>query len=696
MTFKNVIDSLKNERRPYTGIIIIMFMCMMVFLAGDAFAGFLGDYGDVQVGDASDNIEAYPGVLSRFPSFYEHKNTVFLPQNDAGTWLNPGATFCLGTVMPTYTYDTDQNPALPENDAFPLVVLENLGINPLATLIITVFAEATHDGTLPVYLNVFCDQNRDGQWKDGYYSTITLGTWDLEWMVQDIPLFLTPGDSADIAVSNIRLATPTEDHWLRLVLSDVPLGEYLRPYPGSGVGFWDITMPPSHDYIGEVEDFLLKYYSDPGMAPVFHNRASGVVLKNKPRPDPKPSCYLRLREFDYNRTLSEQLQPFMLWLPWCADGKRQFGLEFKMINTLGGCDPPAEALLTLYGPKWEEGVPSPPVLFRSGIAGGVGPGPGGGALNAGAVLCNAGLTGPSPDPLKPGYPKWDNDCTPIDPDLLGPSPPRPWEACFNNPRRWRLYSSITRTMTEGCVIQNPHVTAPPPTPTNLALEDYAEVGQEMKIYFGAGDLVENFMDMAEGREFPDPDFVSFSTSGTAAELVTEPVLSTEGSFFLQEGTYTVIPSIPDHDFVRAEMVSFWYLGDPASVTLVSFEGDPLVGEIPYYSWEEWAEYSFDIPEDFDLEEISITMANGFIDSLIVHLCPVPGEPYEDDCNENEIDDETDIQEGTSTDYNDNNIPDECESGVTCCVGIRGNANGDEGQSLNISDITYLVAMSRRG
>ena len=30
------------------------------------------------------------------------------------------------------------------------------------------------------------------------------------------------------------------------------------------------------------------------------------------------------------------------------------------------------------------------------------------------------------------------------------------------------------------------------------------------------------------------------------------------------------------------------------------------------------------------------------------------------------------------------------SGGGCCIGIRGNANGDEGESLNISDITYLV------
>ena len=27
----------------------------------------------------------------------------------------------------------------------------------------------------------------------------------------------------------------------------------------------------------------------------------------------------------------------------------------------------------------------------------------------------------------------------------------------------------------------------------------------------------------------------------------------------------------------------------------------------------------------------------------------------------------------------------------CCVGVRGNADGDPGESLNISDITFLVA-----
>ncbi|MBW1803864.1 MAG: hypothetical protein JRJ85_24420, partial [Deltaproteobacteria bacterium] len=34
------------------------------------------------------------------------------------------------------------------------------------------------------------------------------------------------------------------------------------------------------------------------------------------------------------------------------------------------------------------------------------------------------------------------------------------------------------------------------------------------------------------------------------------------------------------------------------------------------------------------------------------------------------------------------VGDECDGG--CCIGIRGNANGDTSENINISDITYLV------
>ena len=62
-----------------------------------------------------------------------------------------------------------------------------------------------------------------------------------------------------------------------------------------------------------------------------------------------------------------------------------------------------------------------------------------------------------------------------------------------------------------------------------------------------------------------------------------------------------------------------------------------------------------------------------------------------DCNFNGVSDWYDIHYGSSTDNNENNIPDDCE--YTCGMytdGRTGNANCDDQGKLNLADITVLI------
>ncbi len=649
--------------------------------------GPVGDYGDAPVGDISDNIEAYPGTISRFVSFYDHTNTIIFPQHDHGTYVLSAATFHLGTIAPTAKFDSEQNPSSLENDAYPLILLEGTyalpGPNPLATMTIDITTTAAHDFNQPIYLNVFVDQNRDGQWKDGYLAGSQVYSWDMEWVLQDIAIYQDPDRTVLHTFSNIRISQPTQDVWMRLVLTDQPVGALYRPYPTDGVGFWDGTMPTGHNVVGEVEDFLLKYYNDPNDLPNTGTRAWGMILlqllQQGGGSGPKAECILRFRKVNYQRDLGD-IRRFVVKTPWCLDGTVEFGLAFKYISFLGGCDN-ADALVGLYGHKLLRGRGMEPSILRTTL--------GTTDLAAPPLAC-APPPGTLPiahpdDPVN--YPKVDEGIAPV---ILWVNGPLYWDACYLDPPRYRLYGSKVMALSCGSAIMNHVITPGPEEPTNHSEEEYIEgsiPGQTQNIYWEAGDLIEKFVDLEEPVEFPDPDFSNYEfvlhSEASFAGLVETIFFSPPYSLGLTDADYIVSPDIPP--FNRAVQVDLNHTGPGGVITLFGDQGESF--DTPIVTASGPGSLSVPIPDGFNLVSIQITLGGGQIDDLRVILGPYSKYPtFLDDCNGNDIPDMDDIESGYSEDANGNWIPDECDGYQP--EYICGDANSDA--SVNVSDAVYII------
>jgi len=666
--------------------IISVLALLMVLNIGALAMGPAGDYGDAPVGDMADNIEAYPGTISRFVSYYIHTNTIILPQYDYGTYVNSGATFHLGTIAPSVKIDSEQNPSSPENDCYPLVQLAGTyalpGPNPLATIAFDVTTTAAHDPSLPIYLNVFIDQNRDGQWKDGYLEGLEVYSWDMEWVMQDVAVYQNADRTVMHTFSDIRVAMPTQDVWIRVIATDQPVGTMYRPHPTDGTGFWDVTMPSGHSAVGEIEDFLMKYYSNPSNMPNTGTRPWGMVLLRRIPPGgggPKPECFLRFRKISYARELGD-IRRFVVKTPWCQDGVVEFGLAFKYISFAGGCDN-ADALVALYGHKLIRGRGLPPSILRTPL--------GGANLGAPPLPCAPPPgTLPAAHPDDPAnYPRVDEGITPVADWVNGPLF---WDACYLDPPRYRLYGSKVIALSCGSAIMNHAITPGPDEPTNPSEGDYIEgsvPGKTRNIYWEAGDLIEKFVDLGEPVEFPDPDFVDyeFILHGQTSFAGLEETLffSPPYSLGLDDAEYIVSPNIPP--FNRAIQVDFNHTGTGGTAILWSSEGDSFDTSIPALSGP--GSLSIPIPEDFILVTIQIDLSYGQIDDLTVVLGPYSQYPtFLDDCNNNEVVDEIDIDEGYSSDANGNWIPDECDGYEPEYVCGDANADG----IVNVSDAVWII------
>lgn len=115
----------------------------------------------------------------------------------------------------------------------------------------------------PLYLNVWIDGNRDGDWQD--IGKCKPDGHSNEWIVQDFPVDMTTfaGDFADIDVKTILVYNekPDAPAWMRFTLSDEPavhIPPVDQPNPNEPPmrGLTDGRGPEDGFKIGETEDYL--------------------------------------------------------------------------------------------------------------------------------------------------------------------------------------------------------------------------------------------------------------------------------------------------------------------------------------------------------------------------------------------------------------------------------------------------------
>jgi hypothetical protein len=206
-------------------------------------------------------METYPGsgVSAEFPVVWDWDGT-----------LGPGSTgyygFChysgnttyLGS-LPTYELDAD---LLPDQDL--VTNIDPAGNTPdrdlsddgvtipgLPACTATTLTFEGHNGWgCNLYLNVWADWNRDGDWEDGSVC----GCGDDEWAVQDHLVEPCPIDET-VDIIPCHPGDPSEPLWIRVTLTAGPLGCRGEPWIYGGQPY------PASDgcfYLGETQDYLFQ------------------------------------------------------------------------------------------------------------------------------------------------------------------------------------------------------------------------------------------------------------------------------------------------------------------------------------------------------------------------------------------------------------------------------------------------------
>jgi hypothetical protein len=101
-----------------------------------------------------------------------------------------------------------------------------------------------------VYLNAWADWNRDGDWEDGTQC----GCGDDEWAVKDYPISSTTINES-VEFIPCHTCDPTEPLWIRVTLSETPLGPLGAPWIYGGQHY---PAPEGCFELGETEDFLFQ------------------------------------------------------------------------------------------------------------------------------------------------------------------------------------------------------------------------------------------------------------------------------------------------------------------------------------------------------------------------------------------------------------------------------------------------------
>jgi uncharacterized repeat protein (TIGR01451 family) len=232
------------------------------------------DFGDAPDSDANHwgmANTAYPGpVLGRFPSVWDGTPAA---QGSGPHHLNANR-YWLGDRV-TRERDAD---LMPDADGVTNILNAGAGdvadndkaddgwLNPGAPLLDcrpTTLRVRVSRGTVPppttkLYLNVWIDGNRDGDWND-VGSCPQINARKFEWIVQNWtinPAAIPINGFVDFAVPTVLVLNekPNADAWLRFTLSEQPA----IPAPGPALPDGRGPAFPAAFFLGETEDYLRK------------------------------------------------------------------------------------------------------------------------------------------------------------------------------------------------------------------------------------------------------------------------------------------------------------------------------------------------------------------------------------------------------------------------------------------------------
>lgn len=215
------------------------------------------------LGDAPDSsnssgiaMTAYPaaGVAANYPTVYAAGSPPFGPLH-----LLPTSAFYLGGAV-SLENEADTGPDQdPQNNIIPLTDTPNMdgsddGVTlpirmPRCRLVRFNYTVTVVDTTKPIFANVWCDFNRDGDWDDVPMCGSKPAP---EWAVQNQPLaFALPGaytvqTPPFRTFDNLNQPGGIADIWMRITLSETP-------WASSGSGG---SGPPTGYVYGETEDYF--------------------------------------------------------------------------------------------------------------------------------------------------------------------------------------------------------------------------------------------------------------------------------------------------------------------------------------------------------------------------------------------------------------------------------------------------------
>jgi hypothetical protein len=218
------------------------------------------------LGDAPDSSNHTPSAMTAYPSVVANFPTVFDPATGSPQgpkhW-NPTADAWLGPWV-TQEQDADQLPDedpvtniepaadTPDRDGADDGLLFPVSIKHCVSTVISYTLTVTPGAsTVPRYVNVWFDWNRDGDWADT--PECPDGKLAPEWAVQNQLVTLGPGTHVLQTPAFVPFNKPPDDPiWMRISVAE----RYAPPVTGSNLA--DGRGPPAGYRYGETEDYHLR------------------------------------------------------------------------------------------------------------------------------------------------------------------------------------------------------------------------------------------------------------------------------------------------------------------------------------------------------------------------------------------------------------------------------------------------------